>query len=297
MMKIRIFFLLLCGAALAGIAAGQGATCPENDADCRIKLYSEALKKNPKDIEAVYNLGVAFQLKGEHRMAIAAYDRYLASTDGNRKNIGSSYVNRAASHGALGNVDKTLADLSKAIELEPTNITLLIDRGRAYNALKRYDEAIMDLNQAIAADASSVAAHFARGNAHAARSNLDPAIADFSKVIQLDPSNHEAYYNRAVMYNNKQDFAKAVADLTKYLDFKRPEKNTVADAYLNRAIANYYNNNIDGAIADLTSAIETNPALVNAYRARSMIYREAGKVALAEADEKKATELSTPKKP
>jgi len=45
--------------------------------------------------------------------------------------------------------DKALADLNRAIELDPADARALTSRANTYRLMKRYDEALADLSQAI----------------------------------------------------------------------------------------------------------------------------------------------------
>jgi len=50
--------------------------------------------------------------------------------------------------------DDALADLNRAIELNPEYAWAIAHRGRTYQAMKRYDDALADLNRAIELDPS-----------------------------------------------------------------------------------------------------------------------------------------------
>lgn len=281
---------------LAATAFGQtpqapAQPCADTDYDCQIKLYSKAVKDKPKDAENHYNLGLAYQLKGQFKEAVAAYDNYLGVKMAGQANLADGYNNRAIANHRLGKNDASLADYAKAIELNPASARFFTNRGNLYSDLKRFDEAIADYTKAISLDPAYVAAYEGRGIANGTKQDFAKAIEDLSKVIELNPADSTAYYNRGVYYSQKQDFQMAKVDYTKYIDSNPANKMMLADSYLNRAITNYMLNDDAGAIADLTKAIETNPKLVNAYVARSRMYREQNKIQLAEADEKKVAEL------
>lgn len=281
---------------LAATAIGQtpqapAQPCADTDYDCQIKLYSKAVKDKPKDAENHYNLGLAHQLKGQFKEAVAAYDNYLGVKMAGQANLADGYNNRAIANHRLGKNEASMADYAKAIELNPASARFFTNRGNLYSDLKRFDEAIADYTKAISLDPAYVAAYEGRGIANGAKQDFAKAIEDLSKVVELNPADSTAYYNRGVYYSQKQDFQMAKVDYTKYIDSNPANKMMLADCYLNRAITNYMLSDDAGAIADLTKAIETNPKLVNAYVARSRMYREQNKIQLAEADEKKVAEL------
>lgn len=281
---------------LAATAIGQtpqtpAQPCAETDYDCQIKLYSKAVKDKPKDAENHYNLGLAYQLKGQFKEAVAAYDTYLSTKLTGQANLADGYNNRAIANHRLGKNEASMADYVKAIELNPASARFFTNRGNLYVDMKRFDDAIADYTKAISLDEAYVAAYEGRGLAHGTKRDFDKAIADLTKAIELKPDDHVIYYNRGVYFSQKEDYQMAKIDYTKYIDSNPADKMMLADCYLNRAITNYVLNDDTGAVTDLTKAIETNPKLVNAYVARGRIYRSQNKIALAEADEKKVTEL------
>ena len=89
-----------------------------------------------------------------------------------------------------------------------------------------------------------------------------------------------------------QKFEQALPDLNKFIEAGTATPEGLSDAYLNRGIVQYYAGEVDKAIADMSKAIELNPKQVNAYRGRAMLYREQKKNDLADADEKRAEEIS-----
>ena len=54
----------------------------------------------------------------------------------------------------MGRYDEALADLNRAIELDPSRDWIIADRGETYRAMGRYDEALADFNRAIELDPS-----------------------------------------------------------------------------------------------------------------------------------------------
>ena len=282
---------ILAAAAIGQTPKAPAQPCADTDYDCQIKVYSKAVKDKPKDAENHYNLGLAYQLKGQFKEAVAAYDNYLGAKMTGQANLADGYNNRAIANHKLGKNDASMADYAKAIELNPASARFYTNRGNLFNDLKRFDEAIADYTKAISIDQAYVSAYAGRAIVFGTKEDFAKAIEDLTKVIELDPTDVTTFYNRGVYYSQKQDFQMAKVDYTKYIDSNPANKTMLADCYLNRAITNYMLNDDAGALADLTKAIEANPKLVNAYVARSRIYRDQNKVQLAEADEKKAAEL------
>jgi tetratricopeptide (TPR) repeat protein len=253
-------------------------------------FYSSAVKENPKNIEAYYHLGFAYQRTRNPGQAMAMYEIYLAAKVKDRPNLANAYNNRAIIHRRTGKLALSLADYNRAIRIEPDNPAFLTNRGNAYRDLSRFDDAIADYRRALVNQPEFAPALVGRALAYGSTGEIDLAIRDLTDAIELG-SSPDALYNRGVLYAQLKEYAKAIADYTKYIETKPQNTGMLADAYLNRGIAHYYTDNANDALADISKAIETNEDLVNAYRVRSMLYREMQKEVLAEADETMAARL------
>jgi tetratricopeptide (TPR) repeat protein len=63
-------------------------------------------------------------------------------------NDATAYHNRAVAYGANGEIDRAIADYTKAIELTPDNAAAYDNRGRAYASKGDYTHAIADVTKA-----------------------------------------------------------------------------------------------------------------------------------------------------
>jgi Flp pilus assembly protein TadD len=89
----------------------------------------------------------------------------------------------------LHQLEKALADYSKAIELDPKNPVAWSNRGITYRDLHQREKALADLNKAIELAPKFAPAWNIRGNAYRDLHQYEKAIADYSKAIELDPKN------------------------------------------------------------------------------------------------------------
>ena len=81
-------------------------------------------------------------------------------------------------------------------------------------------QAIADLNKAIQLNPSLVEAYNNRGAVYINNGDYDQALEDLNKAIQLDPNFAVAYYNRGVSYKNKGKYDQANADFAKEKELK-----------------------------------------------------------------------------
>jgi tetratricopeptide (TPR) repeat protein len=75
--------------------------------------YNDALKLNPKHINAYYNRGLTYNRLKEDQKAIADYDQSIKLNP----QFADAYFNRGLTHYRLGQDQKAIADLKKAAEL------------------------------------------------------------------------------------------------------------------------------------------------------------------------------------
>ena len=273
--------------ALAQIAS----ECGREDYKCQIAAYTKQIAADAGNVEAYYNRGRAFQFNGDYDQAITDFTKYIALNTSNKEYLADGYNLRASSYKKKNLLDKAIADYSKAIELVPTSADFWSNRGNAYAAQKSYDAAIPDFTKAIALAPDFAGAYVNRGHAFLNKGDDALALADFTKAMQVDPKEAEAYYNRAVIEGRRGEYSKAIADYDVYISLNTDNIPYLADGYLNRSLAYLNTGNLAQALKDATAAVDLAPKDPKTYGARAAVYRKMGKIALAEADEKKAAAL------
>lgn len=137
------------------------------------------------------------------------------------------------------------ADLTKAIELEPTQSDLYLKRALVRICQRDFDAAKLDLTCA----------------------------------IKLEHPSYEPHYFRALLHKRDQDWQSAKNDLDSALQ-KAPKHNVIRQE---RAWIAYKLGDPMGAVADLTNLINEKPT-AEAYRQRLALYEQLGKFNEAERD-------------
>jgi tetratricopeptide (TPR) repeat protein len=136
--------------------------------DPAIVDFEAAAKLNPKDINAVHELAIAYSMKGDFKRAIDLSTK-AAELD---PTMADTFHNRANYHKRLGNMTSAIADYTKAIELSPnTNATLHKD-GKVEN---------------IASDRVRSDYFGGRGVTHFFAGNEAAAVADLTRAAELGP--------------------------------------------------------------------------------------------------------------
>jgi tetratricopeptide (TPR) repeat protein len=130
-----------------------------------------------------YHYRGALYLKRERtREAIADLDRALALNP----RLATAYGDRGIAHRKNGNYALAIADYGEAIRLWPEWHDWYIHRGIAFSTLGRYDEAIADYGTALRLRPRLVNALMARADAYLAKNDTENAIADFRRAATLD---------------------------------------------------------------------------------------------------------------
>ena len=81
-----------------------------------------------------------------------------------------------------------------------------------------YDQALAEVTKAIQIDPSVADYYTFRGELYRNRSDITNAAVDYSKSIELNPSNAEVYYFRAICYRFSGKYDLAWADVHKAQD-------------------------------------------------------------------------------
>jgi len=113
------------------------------------------------------------------------------------KNI-KAYIVRGIAYNENNDHELAIKDFNEAINLDPKNPIAYINRGVAYGTLANpnHELAIKDFNEAINLDPKNPIAYINRGVAYYVKGDYSLAIEDYDKAIELDPSNRIAHTNK-----------------------------------------------------------------------------------------------------
>ena len=150
---------------------------------------------------------------------------------------------------------EAIAELDKAIALQPDCTVLYHRRGMIRESFDDYKGAIKDFDQAIKIDPEFDEGYRGRGYSRMLADDLPGALADFTELIRRQPELWRYYYLRAGIYEDQKKY--------------------------------------DLALADLKAAMERNMDDANLYRARAVVYWKAGNQAAGDADMARFNELKS----
>lgn len=221
----------------------------EGKYDEAIEQYVKALEININDAKLNYNIGTAFQSKGDFEHAEKAYKKSLEIEPSNEK------VKNALELLAKQVSTKKVRDLSvRALELQNSN---------------NFQEAITTYLAAISIDSTDASLYYNLGTAYQANGDLVNAQAQYEKAYSLDKDNQTyssaikhikaelagPFIQSAINKQSASDYSGAIADYTEALKFI-PED---AQTHFNLATAYQASNQTELAIQSYLKASQIDP--------------------------------------
>jgi serine/threonine protein kinase len=167
--------------------------------DDAIASYREAMRLNPGDADAHYNLGHALGKKGLVDEAIASCREAIRLNPGDadaHNNLGNALAKK-------GLLDEAIASFRETIRLNPEYALAHSNLGTALADKGLLDDAITSHREAIRLDPGDVDAHSNLGTALAKKGLLDDAIASYREALRLDPGNAVAHSNLGTTFAKK----------------------------------------------------------------------------------------------
>jgi tetratricopeptide (TPR) repeat protein len=119
----------------------------------------------------------------------------------------SLLIDRAEAAGSEGWFDKAVADLDKVLASDPDRVDALIYRASANRELGKLDIALIDIDKAVKLAPNSVSALLERGNILRLKGDLNDARRDWVRVSELAPgtASAEAAKNNIERLELKED--------------------------------------------------------------------------------------------
>lgn len=200
------------------------------DYDNAIVCYQRALKRNPHDYKAHYNLSLMHNYKGSPEELRKAEASAVA---GLKENPGHSGL-----HSSLGNI--------------------YADQGRDQDAFREYRRALV-LNP------RDPVTRFNQGALHLKRREVKAAEQDYRDVLSLAPNDLEAAQNLAAIYIFQGRYPEA-EKLNRWVISKRPkDEDTLENAYFNLGLAYDRQNRLEKAVNMYKLALQVAPWDAAAY--------------------------------
>jgi len=151
-------------------------------------------------------------------------------------------------------------------------------RGRAFSGTGQYDLALADLAKAIAIDPRFGAPYSERGRIYHLQKDDARALAEYDRANAVDPKYPDAYANRALIYAARQEYDGAISEYTKAIELdQKSETWKVTFWYLGRGNLYASKGKYERALADVDRVIELRPSWDAGHRLRARVLEKMGK--------------------
>ncbi len=176
-----------------------------------IPLLNEVVAALPKEAEALYQRGVAYESLDVLEKALADYTECL-QLDRERTD---ALNNKAVVLAKLERFSEAAAEFTRLVELDPQGPLAYRNRGLCHFDLNNFDAALADYAKALELAPKEAANWFQRAAVYLEQKRYAEAELDYTKAIELDPELAKAWMNRGVVRYKSGQKALAAEDLAK----------------------------------------------------------------------------------
>lgn len=257
-----------------------------------LERYSEALELDPTNADAFVGRASVYRWFEEFDKSLEDLSTAIELGDENY-NYGEAYSERGYIYYQLDDYERAVADLTRAIDYNNSEAWYFELRGYAYREMGDFTAAIDDFTAAIELNEDDYEykwSYINRASGYRELNELERAAADATRAIELDPGYTWAYELRGRIYSDLDDHEKSIADMTRAIDFGQ-EDYDYSIAYGYRGYSYYQLDEYFEAVADLSTAIELFPRYTWAYETRGNAHSDNEQYEEAIADFTAALEL------
>lgn len=185
-----------------------------DDLEQALEYFNKDLQENPKNGYSHLWISLIRMSNEEYGKALSAADQAIKLIPGKDvEYVTYSYRVRSQVYLQLEDTTRALADLDKAIRINPKESDLYEERGQVYYEQQRYDDADADYRQMIALDPGATTGYMGLGRDANDRKQWDEAIKQLDYVIKLESDYAQAYSFRAESYLGQEKWDEATDDL------------------------------------------------------------------------------------
>jgi Tfp pilus assembly protein PilF len=246
-------------------------------------FWTRIIALEPTRLPIAYiNRSAAYRSKGEQAKALADVNRAIDLEPGFL-----GFYNRGLILADAGQTDRAIADFDRAISFLPNDPRAYYNRGLAYWKRGELALALADFGITLAINPDDIRARNDRGLVLQEQGEFAAALAEFNAALTINPDDWMTRNNRGLLYAAKGEPGSAIAEYDRAARLK-PDESRI---YNNRAIAYAGKGEFPAALEDFTRALRLDPLLAAAYLNRGIVYLKTGDAALARQDFTKACSL------
>jgi tetratricopeptide (TPR) repeat protein len=227
--------------------------------------FSKAVERYPGYVVAIANRGVTYEKLGKQKEAIADLEKAISI---NPSKPNPDLIVRIANlRHLLNDFTGAIADYNRLLALDKMYPRVYSKRAGSEAMMGQAQEALLDAGLALRVDPKDEEAYNSRGLANRLLGSLDEAINDFTRAIHIKEDYSRPYNNRGTVYLAQDQPEKALEDFDKAIQLD----SHFADAYSNRGSVKHQLGSDEVALKDLDTALRLNPNSADAYQNRGVI--------------------------
>jgi tetratricopeptide (TPR) repeat protein len=184
-----------------------------------IKLYKTALELEESD-DIYYSIAIAYKQLGDLKNVILNYEKAIKI---NPKNF-SAMFNLSIAYNDNKNIGKAISCANKCLEICDSDEDVYVLLAGYYEEVKNYNQAINVLQKAVILNNKNYLYHYNLGVFYSKIQKNNDAIISYLKCIEINPLYVEAYVNAAALLK-LQDNEKALNLLLKAYKINNTDEN------------------------------------------------------------------------
>jgi len=186
-------------------------------------------------------------------------------------------THQARRWGKLGNIEKAIEEINRAVELKPDYVDSYLQRAVIYKEGGDLFKAVSDYGRAVDLNPNIPSVQYDFGQTLRQLRMYEPAIEAYRRAIELSPTMLEAYNNLGITYSELKRYDEASGYFRKVIEMNP----RYTKAYNNLGAAYAQAGDLDGAVEAFRKAIETDPQYANSYKNLAMAYVQRSEIPAA----------------
>lgn len=241
-----------------------------------LEYFEKEVAENPNSAYGHFYLSVLYVIQEKLKVAQNHVDKALLNFPETSTTMRSkSYAVKGDIEYKLKNNENAFKNYAFAIQLNPKEINLYIDRGQYYFELGQLDKAEADFKHILTIDAANIYAYGGLGRNYLKEKRYDLAEKNLTKAIQLNDLYYVALQLRAQTYFEQKKYKEAILDMVEVISME-PDDSDSRDQFLTYSLNNY-----ELALTELNEKSKNAPFNEFWNTTRARLYAKHGKFKLA----------------
>lgn len=179
-----------------------------------IGLFKSVLELSPDMMEAHFNLGVCYGVKGNKKSQIHHFEEAIRL----KPDMTDAHYNLGIAYSDARMYPQAIAELKRAIELKPSSKEAYFSLGTTLYKTADFTGAAAAFEKSLELDPNWLEARLNLGSCYMKTGDVADAIEQFKEAVRLGPGSAEAHYNLGAAYKNKGKYDEAIALFRKALE-------------------------------------------------------------------------------